>query len=826
MAVIQCSISNSLFSLMQRPPRHRVTISILPLFLYFSLHGQVDPKAALQKLYNDYPQEKIYAWLNKPAYVAGETIWFKLYVFSGYELSNISTNAYVEFLDNKKKIISNLLIPLFVGTGQGSIELNENLPEDVYYLRVYTRWMLNFNESFQFITTIPVINTASQKRLIEKGKSWTAKAYAEGGSLLNGITSKIAIRLNSFSELPQSWSGYVFEKDNPLVKLIEFKSLDHNVASFYFTPVENKQYYAFVSDESGLKQTIPLPAVQKSGISLKVENLSDSLVCTLDFKTPPETGTIYRMIGQMQHQLVFYANVKRRDGKIMINVPTKDLYNGLLHLTLFDESGNVLNERMVFTNPDKLNVVWKNEIKFDLSGEPRKTNKLDIQVDSLSWSSYAMSVTNEDAPSSTMTDNLISALWLTSDISQPVQYAASYFNDPDAEKLAALDALLITEKWTRFSWNEILRDQFPVIKYLPHNYITYSGSVNRNKKLLPLKEVTMVLYAPDSSSQFLLSRTDSLGNLFLDNLMFEGSIKAFYQLNEKKGNPKNININFERENKFFPYQSDLPAHKYILAPRISNSTVPDWVNNSLVTMKNEDVLNNQYKTLREIILKSKLKSAKEELDEKLTSNFFRSFNDISFDFVNEEQNAIGYSNILQWLDGRVAGLNVEMRDGVFIPYIRGSQAAIYLDEMPFDADGLTSVSISDIALVKVIKGSMAFAAGGGGGGVIAIYTARGNMRPAQTEPSLNAGILKGYNTEKRFPQPVYGKKDIKEPQMDVRDQLLWTSLLFPDKSVTMSQQEFINNDNPKRLRLIIQGMTNDGFPVYIEKILEPGKKAF
>ena len=66
------------------------------------------------------------------------------------------------------------------------------------------------------------------------------------------------------------------------------------------------------------------------------------------------------------------------------------------------------------------------------------------------------------------------------------------------------------------------------------------------------------------------------------------------------------------------------------------------------------------------------------------------------------------------------------RSGARIPVIRGSVASIYVDEIKTDASFLNSVSVNDIAMIKVIKGPFVGAPGNGGGGVVAIYTLKGD----------------------------------------------------------------------------------------------------
>jgi hypothetical protein len=145
--------------------------------------------------------------------------------------------------------------------------------------------------------------------------------------------------------------------------------------------------------------------------------------------------------------------------------------------------------------------------------------------------------------------------------------------------------------------------------------------------------------------------------------------------------------------------------------------------------------------------------------------------------------------------------------------------------MPADANLIGSVNVSDIAMIKIIKGPFALMTGSGGG-TIAIYTARGNVRPAQREPSLPNNTVKGYDAVKKFFTPYYDVKSVPQPDTDTRDLLLWQTIIAPTIEIDKARVMFFNNDNAKRYKIIIQGITENGIPVYIEKIIEEGQKAF
>jgi TonB-dependent Receptor Plug Domain len=118
------------------------------------------------------------------------------------------------------------------------------------------------------------------------------------------------------------------------------------------------------------------------------------------------------------------------------------------------------------------------------------------------------------------------------------------------------------------------------------------------------------------------------------------------------------------------------------------------------------------------------KTAGEKLNEEYCSGMFKTTEGTYFDMLNDNAalSAKGYFNVLDWLQGRVAGLQVyTTRNNDRIPYIRNSRAGIYVDEIPVSADFLNSLSVNDIAMIKIIKGP--FAGGfNSPGGVIAIYT--------------------------------------------------------------------------------------------------------
>lgn len=111
----------------------------------------------------------------------------------------------------------------------------------------------------------------------------------------------------------------------------------------------------------------------------------------------------------------------------------------------------------------------------------------------------------------------------------------------------------------------------------------------------------------------------------------------------------------------------------------------------------------------------------QQLNDAYCSGFFHSAPGTIFHIASQDGARV-FLNVLDWLEGRVPGLQVyNDRQGVRIPLIRGNVPSIFVDEVQVPPSMLNSLNVGDIAIIKVIR--QPFAGGfNGGNGAIAIYT--------------------------------------------------------------------------------------------------------
>lgn len=104
-------------------------------------------------------QEKIFLHTNKGYYYPGDIVWFKGYVkYSNSQLQDsLSRVLYVELINHEKVIIAQEQFRIDSGGVQGQMMLNNELIPGKYYIRAYTRWMMNYPGDELFLRPLPIL---------------------------------------------------------------------------------------------------------------------------------------------------------------------------------------------------------------------------------------------------------------------------------------------------------------------------------------------------------------------------------------------------------------------------------------------------------------------------------------------------------------------------------------------------------------------------------------------------------------------------------------------------------------------------------------------
>lgn len=113
------------------------------------------------------PREEVFVSTDRHDYIAGENMWFKVYLFDrqSQRTSDRSRIVYLELLNSENRPVIQIRIGVNKGTGPGQIVIPDTLTTGTYILRAYTSWMKNFLPVNCFVRKIRVWNALSSRKL-------------------------------------------------------------------------------------------------------------------------------------------------------------------------------------------------------------------------------------------------------------------------------------------------------------------------------------------------------------------------------------------------------------------------------------------------------------------------------------------------------------------------------------------------------------------------------------------------------------------------------------------------------------------------------------
>ena len=789
-------------------------------FLFFnsSYSQQID---SMINLYGErFPQEKIHVHFDKPVYNAGETIWFKAYLFAGIMPSFYSKTMYAELINPAGQILQRKVIPMFENSFANQMDLPGNTPAGIYYFRAYTTWMLNFDTAFLFTKPLRIINPASSNTdTANETINASLQFFPEGGDLVTGLESQIAFKATDQYGNPISVKGSIKSSEGNAVT--NFSSVHNGMGKFVLTPLNGTAYYAEWTDENGKQHKTDLPAAKTHGASLHLRNSKKVLyfVVRRSLDGPVKYKTMY-VVGHFNQQLVYKAKLNLGENFMTsATIPTNDIPTGILQLTLFDSVWQPQAERVVFIN--------NNEHLFDAEINHREKNLnkrgknvFEIDVPDTLKSNLSISITDagvsDEGPAA---QNIFSNLLLTGDLRGHVHRPGYYFSSNADSVRQHLDLVMLTNGWRRFKWEDIVKGKFPQIKYQPEQYLSLGGQVTgiQLSRMPKDEQLNLVLLGKDSSRQFVFVPLGSDGKFRDESIVFFDTLTVFYQFNRNRSLSDRAAVSFSVG--MYPGSKSInPNGLWRIPMKMDTAMLNRSRYFASEATRIKEILDKRVKVLETVTVQAKRRTRKEELDNQYTNGFFKGGDAYTFDMV-EDPFANSAVDIFSFLQGRVAGLMISMGSGEPQLSWRGGTPSLFIDEMQMDASAVRGIPVSDVAYIKVFRPPFFGAFGGGAGGAIAIYTKKGNDRRA-TIPGLENRRVAGYSAIKQFYSPNYADPSTATEVEDIRTTLFWKPYILTDATNRKVSIEFYNNDVSKKLRVVLEGINEEGKLTRVEKIIE------
>lgn len=765
-----------------------------------------------QRYISEQPQEKVYIHTDRQTYAAGETIWLKAYLTAGpfHIPSSLSATIYVELIDSEGELI--LQHKLFTpdGFASGQLELSDSIRSGNYLLRAYTNWMRNSGEEYFFhrplkIWNSQVISEPSTTRETEFAASKVdVQFFPEGGNLVRGILSKVAFKAIGEDGLGKAVKGKILEGD---AVIAEFESNEFGMGVFPLLPEKGKSYRAQME---GSEMELDLPAAKESGFVMSVSNSgkSDDIIVKIQSTENSQISKI-SLLAQTRGLVCASSRADLANRVVFVRIPKKEFPTGIAQITALDENGIPLAERLVFIDhqdqltlsavPDKSSYGPREPIRMDITakdkaGEPVAAN-------------FSLSVFDKSqVPFDEHQETIQSSLLLSSELQGKIENPGYYFNPENPDRDVALDYLLLTQGWRKFSMKKALNGEIPKPVYRIEKGLTITGQLTDPKTNKPIAGGTasyLSLY-PIPESKTSLSYSE--GKFSFEDLIYFDSAEVILQGKLRNGkSTATVSADHTRMSPTLRH----PISPFYAAPSAAEK---DFLAKS-VERKN---ISKAFDFDEDLIALDGVEVTGTKIIDQYTGPRIYGGGSTKIN-VADNPALENLQHPLDLVKGRVAGVQVWGSGDTWSILIQGVSSInssveplIMVDDIPIPIEGLSSIPVLEIESVSVWKGPDAAIFGSrGANGVLGFYTKRGKVQSNTPNQLDHPPVPSGYQIAKEFYSPKYEAEKPPQPRPDRRVTLFWAPDIQTD-STGRATVLFYNHDLESVLQGELEGISWKG----------------
>ncbi len=768
--------------------------------------------------------EKIHVHFDKDIYLPGETVWFKAYVFEENLPTQRSTNLYISLYDETGKAVQQNICPIINATANGHFAVPITFTAPQLICRAYTAWMLNFDSSFIFTKTIKLF-TGNTDTVQQKLTS-SLQFFAEGGDIIEGERNTIAFKAVYSNGLPYNFEG-IIKKQQTAEVITTIKTQHDGMGRFDIQQVPGENYYAEWPDNNGVMQKTSLPEKKINGVSLKMVQQKGSVIYNVVNRL--KTDTLH-VLAYLYQKIIYKASLPVPFGQPYTGrFPVIDFPAGVMQFTVFDNNHQPVAERICFINNNNYTTPVTISSK-ETTLKKRGKNIIELEVTDTLPANISLSITDADFNNEENTGNIFTSMLLNADLRGYIHNPAYYFKNTTIETANHLDLVMLTNGWRRYNWENIIAGKMPVINTPQDDYLALYGQINGDiiSKLKKDEKINLIVKTKDSTSNYYFVNADAKGLLKTTGLIFYDTARVYYSFNNEK--QYNKQLVFSNTNLLLNQPNYIANQSNWLTKDISNKRNTTTLQQFYTVSKTSNTFNNE-KTMQAVVVKSGgwrnwKNSPIAKLDQRYASGMFSSgANTFALDLINNDK-AWAKLDIFNYIRNAIPGLTVGSFNAISgrpLSYI-AKPVLVYIDEQEMTSSDLENISIESIAYVKLIPNFMGKGMDAGGNSInpaLAIYRKKGADLIDRTPKESDLGMVKiaGYTPLKEFYMPDYAEnKNI--TYTDARTTLLWTPYILTDKNSLKIPVIFYTNDISKRIKIIVEGINEDGKLIHIEKIIE------
>ena len=397
-----------------------------------------------------------------------------------------------------------------------------------YSLTAYTLYMRNQGPDYFFkkpLTIWPYQEDRKTKRntSVRKVSDFDVSFFPEGGYLIDGYDCCVAFKALGDDGGSVEVTGVLKNDREEVVDTL--RTLHGGMGCLRFTPHTGERYYAECTMEGGKTERFDLPASNNLACVLRVLHTERDFTVMVQSGRPLPKGL--RLLVHCRGNLCYFR--EWNDDLPSLIFKRDKLPGGVLQILLLDKAGNALSERLVFNRGEELATT-----DMQVRGSLKQRTKVTLAVTATdpdggpAAGDFSIAVTDRAAVPAATSGSIYSTLLLTSELRGTIETPDWYFEGRDAARVAALDALLLTQGWRRYDVPELMKKEYVEPQYPLEVGQEIAGRINKGglwnrRKKLDRYEMRMIvprwhysLQAPiDKEGRFALNGFD-----FPDSTLF------------------------------------------------------------------------------------------------------------------------------------------------------------------------------------------------------------------------------------------------------------------------------------------------------------------
>jgi hypothetical protein len=760
------------------------------------------------KLINQYSaeaRELVALHTDKSTYRAGSNIWFRAYLFSsnGFPVKEKNTILFVDLVNQKDSVVDRALLNLDSLQYHGALSTAEYLSEGFYQLRAYTKTIIKEHPADIFMAPVYIVNgkkatTDSYTNEVDS-EDPIVRFYPEGNNIINGVSSTIIYTASDKYGNPAEISGIV--RDNKDTIVAKFNGF--GIGQFSFEPYsKDRTYKAYIKTKKNSDLLFSLPEISAVSYQLSLLEKTDN---QLIFRVALG-DSLYKK--KASSYLIAVADGKpcfasAGTGMYMVNVPLKNIPNGIADFYLFNENEEMVSKRSVF--------IENNTVKLTIStdrSEYYNRNKANFNI----------SITNgEGKPvravlSVSVTDNEFTGS------APPLHCAYNFLIQRNGIHL------LSTQSTQTDLLLPLVRDNRQLMETNPHikeNNFYWDGLEIKgriqHKNGIGLPNDLIVLSNPENKLTFSDS-TDNSGAYAFRSIVFTGIKQFSVMLPALYEKQKNYNI--IEEPALYPGIVSYSALNYRMsATQLKAVTEFKKIQaDSLVTGISKFLL--QQLAIAETTDKKKNLAPKKGLQPyRITAEMLDKLNlSNTVDALKMVPGVIMMNNRLTIRGGlQSLALGQDLSNVEPLLIVNGVSAA-----NTSVVDYLNSIPPSNIEYIDVLTGPEAALYGTrAGNGVISVKTTNQiRLNQHKNDKELPTILIRGFHKEPSFFIPSYEIDAVRQANFtDNRTTIYWNGEIIPNTAGRASFS-FYTADLKNDYKVTVEGITDKGELIYQSYLLK------